>query len=153
MIDVQVLMDDKKFVKYVVNKCISCYRMMQMLDLTPTYTHNVYCPFHDNVDTPAARMYKAADGSDSIFCYSEHKVYRSSDFITKGLVNYRLESIFYKTWIQLPPEVQTQLIDNYNGDVSYIPEKFKESLELMSQFKVGKINLTQLNQLILDSLK
>ena len=153
MIDVQALMDDKKFVKFVINKIISCQKMLELLDVRGGYDHNIYCPFHPNHDTPSARMYKADDGSDSIFCYSEHKVYRSSDFITKGLINYRLDSIFYKTWIQLPPEIQSQLIDSYNGDISYIPEKFKENIELMSKFRVGEITVSQLNQIILDSLK
>ena len=66
---------------------------------------------------------------------------------------WRLESIFYKVWIKLPKETQELLLNNYQGDVSYVPEKFKESLELMQTFREGKINISELNQLILDSLK
>ena len=151
--DVNQLIEDKRFVKYVINKCITCYKMMSLMEERPTYDHNVYCPFHDNVDTPSARLYKNKDGSDTLFCFSEHRTYRSSDFITKGLVNYRLESIFYKVWVKLSKETQELLLSNYEGDVSYIPEKFANNLEQMQTFREGKINISELNQLILDSLK
>lgn len=151
--DVNNLIEDKRFVRYVIDKCITCHKMMSLMEERPTYDHNVYCPFHDNTQSPSARLYKNKDGSDTLFCFSEHRTYRSSDFITKGLVNYRLESIFYKVWIKLPKETQELLLNNYQGDVSYVPEKFKESLELMQTFREGKINISELNQLILDSLK
>ena len=33
---------------------------------------NVYCPFHDNTDTPAAKIYESSRG-DSLYCFAERE--------------------------------------------------------------------------------
>lgn len=42
---------------------------------------NIFCPFHDNHNTPSARIYTDDDGVSRIFCYSEQKMYSVYDYI------------------------------------------------------------------------
>ena len=150
--DIQELVSDVKFVKFVINRCMPIHKFYELLDMQWSYDHNVFCPFHDNSNTPSARLYKNADGSTTLWCFSEQKMYRPSDFITKELVNLRLESVFYKLWRQLPQDYKDSLLNNYNLDSDYIPQQWKDALPELEKFKQGKINISEFRLLVLKNI-
>lgn len=109
-------------------------------------------PFHDNHDTPAARCYKNPEG-DALFCYSERRLYKASDFITKGLINYRLETVFYKIWRQLDQLTQESIIQSYGNPIDYLPELWKEHSDKLDGFKEGKLTYENFLDIVLVLLK
>lgn len=61
-------------------------------DLSPKYknvdssTGNIFCPFHENHDTPAAKMYWDDDkGIWVLWCFSEHRHFTAYDYVAKIL--------------------------------------------------------------------
>lgn len=137
------LVEDTKFVRYVIDRCTKVHQYYEMLEEPWSYDHNVYCVFHDNHDTPSARLYQNADGTTTMWCFSEQKMYRPSDFIVKELVNFRLESIFYKIWKQLDRASQERLMTDYGDSLDFIPQKFKDALPKLEEFKTQKISLSE----------
>ena len=48
---------------------------------------NVFCVFHDNRNTPSAKLYIDEDkGITVLHCFAEHKTYTSYDYVDKILV-------------------------------------------------------------------
>ena len=106
-------------------------------------------PFHDNTDTPAARLYK---DSNKCWCYSEQKGYSPTDFIEKELINARLESVFYKLWRQLDDATQQDLLANFNTTTDYKSQEFIDALPQLEKFKTNEIDISTLRQLLLKIL-
>ena len=151
--DMQQLVNDEEFVKYVINRCIPFPEILRMVDDTYNYADydkNVFCAFHEsNHNTTNARLYKNPDG-DTMFCYVCRKVFRPSDVITKGLVNFRLESIFYKIWKQLDSTTQDALYNAFKDRLDIVNSSWTEHLEEFDKFKKGEIDITELRNLILQ---
>ena len=55
----------------------------------------MYCPFHDNQNTPAAHLYKEKDGSYTIYCFSENKVFTNTDLYKNYLPDIHLSVFFH----------------------------------------------------------
>lgn len=150
--EINELVSDIKFVKHVINMCIPIHKMYEMCDMNWSYEHNVYCAFHDNNETPSARMYQNSDGSTTLWCFSEQRMYRPSDFITKELINTRIESIFYRVWKQLSDDRKESLLNSYNVDIDFISDNWKSRVPKMELFKSGKITLSELRLEILRGI-
>lgn len=55
-----------------------------------TTTANIFCPFHDNYNTPSARFYETDDtGKYVLWCFSERRFYTPYDYVNLIMVNYR----------------------------------------------------------------
>ena len=59
-----------------------CTYLVPLTDLLTTHYGSIYCPFHHNVNTPAASLFKDKDGAERIYCYSCKKQFTSYDYIT-----------------------------------------------------------------------
>jgi hypothetical protein len=46
---------------------------------------NVFCPFHENTNTPSARFYKDEDDIIRLNCFAEHKQFTAFDYVVKIL--------------------------------------------------------------------
>ena len=147
--DINEVISDKKFIKYVINKYLPIHKLYDMLEKDWSYDRNVYCIFHDNTDTPSARLYKE---SNSLYCFSEQRVYRPTDFIEKELINARLESVFYKLWRQLDDATQQDLLANFNTTTDYKSQEFIDALPQLEKFKTNEIDISTLRQLLLKIL-
>ena len=112
--------------------------------------------FHDNTDTPAAKYYgnKGTGDTPSIYCFSERRIYKAVDFFKKELINTRVESVFYKIWIQLSEEQKQYLLDTFElqgGEIDNSNlEKYRDKLEL---FKRQKINFTEFCEILLEATR
>lgn len=148
---IEELVNDVKFVRHVIDMCLPFHQVYEMLDMQWSYDYNIYCAFHDNTDTPSARLYKNEDGSTTLWCFSEQRRYKPSDAIVKGLLNYRLESIFYRIWKQLSDNKKESLLNSYNQDFDFISDKWKEALPYLEKFKTGDITLSELRIAILKA--
>ena len=156
MEDVNKLIENKKFIDYVINRTMSIEDLCNRVGIEFSDTHNFYCPFHENIDTPAAKYYsnKGTGDTASIYCFSERRIYKAVDFFKKELINTRRESIFYKIWIQLSQEQKQYLLDTFElqgGEIDNSNlEKYRDKLEL---FKRQKINFTEFCEILLEATR
>lgn len=61
---------------------------------------NILCPFHDNKNTPSARIYRDENG-ETLYCYSEQRLFRPSDLILKKVVDETLIKRFMMIYPRL----------------------------------------------------
>lgn len=86
-------------------------------------------------------MYQNKDGrGDTIFCFSEQRVYRPSDVVNKGLLSMKIDTIFTRVWNQLSEITQEGLIALYQKPVEYLPERWKANSDQLSKFKRNEID-------------
>lgn len=75
------------------------YLCMKLIPITSLGTFrygSCFCPFHYNVNTPAATLFKDTDGIERMYCYSCKRQYTSYDYITlvleKNPIEYLLKN-------------------------------------------------------------
>lgn len=101
----------------------------------------MYCPFHDNRNTPSAHIYQEKDGSFTIFCFSENKVFTNVDLYKMYLPNINLEELAQLLFSRLSKELQDELTSNVqvtsiSNSIPYI--------DALEKFKFGKISYNEL---------
>ncbi len=42
---------------------------------------NCFCPFHDDVNKPSAKVYVIPNGENFLYCYADRKIYKASDLL------------------------------------------------------------------------
>lgn len=79
--------DDPKILRIIAEKNFS------LTDICPQYSSNavgatnVFCIFHDNRNSPSAKLYVDEDKDIVVLhCFAEHKTYTSYDYIDRILV-------------------------------------------------------------------
>lgn len=133
--------------------------------LQPDYIGKCFCPFHENYDTPAAKISKTENG-DMLYCFSERKSYRPADLFTRyhkeqtGVdKDLTIDKVFRRIWSQIPIDKRQWFIEQYNqqyneNGTSTYQELVKQELddlynnEIAEQFRQEKIsNGVMLSQL------
>lgn len=139
------------------------YRSSEYIELNPhSYTPNstVYCPFHENRETKAAKLYSKnkedAHQSEKLYCFAENRLYLPHSLLSppKGLTDkaalYQFKSIipydpywvFSAIWHHLP-DVEKEFWKQANPDLS-IGEPAKQYAGLYKEYKEGKKDLFSL---------
>ena len=79
--------DDVRILREVVEQTFD------LTDVCPRYSKetvgatNVFCVFHDNRNTPSAKLYYDEDrGITVLHCFAEHRTYTAYDYVDKVLV-------------------------------------------------------------------
>lgn len=104
---------------------------------------NIYCPFHLNDDSPAAKYYP---DSNLIYCFSENRSYNVVDAL--NLVGIDYKETFKKLW------------DSYNNDkkkvlCSYLDNIYESRVlfkESLAKFNVGIISYDELCKDIVNTI-
>ena len=146
--DINKLLEDSKFVDYVINRFMPFKVIYQMLDCDYKDRGNNYCIFHDNSNTPSARIYHNEDG-DALYCYSENKRYKPSQAFRKGLISHRIESVAYNILLQFDSIQIQALVDDYGKDLEVIPTFSDDELSRLNEFKLGNINVQEFNKTLI----
>ena len=149
--DIKKLLEDDKFVNYIINRFIPFKMIYKMLDEDYNDRGSNMCIFHDNSNTPAARIYHN-DNGDSLYCYSEQRSYRPCHAFRKGIVNHRIESIAYTILKQFNDGQIQALIDDFGNDLEIKPTYTEEELNILSQFMQGKISIDDFNASLIKIL-
>lgn len=67
-----------------INRNVDIVSNLEKLGVVVPYNQKVYCPFHHNLNTPAAKVYvDEENGSGSLYCYTERKHYHTYDVLVK----------------------------------------------------------------------
>ena len=140
--EIEKLLEDSKFVDYVVNRFIPFKLIYKMLDMEYRDRGNNYCIFHDNSDTPAARVYHN-DNGDSLYCYSENRSYKPSHAFRLGIVEHRIESIAYNILKQFNDIQIKALLDDFGEGLDIKPTFNDEELNILNEFKKGNKNVNE----------
>lgn len=143
-----------KFMCYVIDRVIPFPVILERAGYEGyDYQGNVYCPFHDNTDTPAAKLFKDDDG-DKIYCFGEcRRLYNPSDVITKGLLKIKLTKVFNNVWKQLSEQKKANLREEYGKPKDYLTEGFKRKVKEMEKFKRGEIDYKRYLELVLEAME
>ena len=150
--DFKDIYSDYKFQKYVVDAVIPFPVMLRQAGLNGySYDGKCFCPFHENYETPAAKLFKDSRG-DTLFCFSEHKIYKPSDVIKVGLLKKSVEEVFKRLWSQLSEDKKEKLVELYDKPIDYIPQAWKDNKEILDKFKLGEVTFEQHLIYIRDSL-
>ena len=109
---------------------------------------NVYCPFHENFDTPAAKIYESSRG-DTLYCFSERRAYRPSHVFEKGLIAMSLEDMFWSVWSSLVEAEKDYLVAN--SEVSY--QVKVSGLEKIEGFSRGRMCFEDVLRVLVEEVK
>jgi len=59
-----------------------CSHLIPFTSLKTMHYGSNFCPFHYNVNTPSASLFKDRDGVERMYCYTCKRQYTSYDYIT-----------------------------------------------------------------------
>lgn len=149
--DINKLLEDAKFVNYVVDRFIPFKLIYKMVDMDYKDMGNNMCIFHDNTNTPSAKVYHN-DNGDSLYCYSEQRSYKPSSAFRKGIINHRIESIAYNILKQFSDEQIKSLIDDYGQGLETFEMFSDDELTLLGKFKAKEMNVDEFNKTLINIL-
>lgn len=69
----------------------------------PSTTMTCYCPFHENTNTKAAKLF-VEDHNEHVFCFAENKQFRPHHLLTYGIVPFSVNHVFSSIWQNLSDE-------------------------------------------------
>lgn len=110
------------------------------LDHRYDYSGKAYCPFHQNFNTPSAKLFKGEGvKGDTLMCFSERKVYHPSDCFKYRLINKNIIEVAEAIAQQLNP-VQLKYIQESVGVESEDIKLLKEQLSALDDWKSGAMS-------------
>lgn len=146
--------DNERFQEYVVNRMIPFPKMLEQAGYEGySYEGKCFCVFHDNENTPSAKLYHDKTG-DTLWCFSEQKRYYPSDVLKRKLMKGKtVSSIFSRLWPRLSEETQSKLIDDFGAPVDFTPQAWKDNQEELKLFFQGKKSFSEHLMLLEESLR
>lgn len=138
---------DIQIERYVINKFMSMPKLFDKLDIDYDENTTMFCPFHKNTHTKAAKLYNDVNGW-SLWCFSEQKMFGAYDIYKEFLPKVDTHKLAVMLLKRLPPNEQEQIIKE-SGDILELQElPFQSSL---TKFKEHNIKYRDLiNQIILE---
>ena len=138
---------DTQIEKYVINKFISMPKLFDKLDIDYDENSTMFCPFHRNVHTKAAKLYNDTNGW-SLWCFSEQRMFGAYDIYKEFLPKVNTHNLAIILLKRLSPAEQEQIIRE-SGDILELQDlPFQVSL---NNFKEHNIKYRDLiNNIILE---
>lgn len=142
----------RQFMRFVIDRVMtfdsllkSNYSLISRFSITSSGT--CFCPFHDNVNTRSAKLYKDEEG-ERIYCFAESKMFRPHDLLERGIVEIQLENLFASIWRALDNDAKQRLETLYGKGIStYNPKDFSS---LHTAYRNGSITLNDVVYGMLD---
>ena len=136
--------NDRVFKRKVINLYGRNHKLL--LDLlkktknTPRGSGLIFCPFHDNVNTPAAKYFDDPDG-ERIYCFSEGRGYDLSDYYYK-VMGLNLDTLFQQVWNSLSENEKEEYI-GFFGEYKGADEE-PDDIEIYTRFKNKEITYKEM---------
>lgn len=140
----------KEFPQKMINRVIDNYCTFSYLlkysdynryNSLDGYSGTIFCPFHDNLETPAARIYPKRDEQEceQIYCFSENKLYRPHDCCRdySRLIKYDTNTVFSVIWSHLS-ESEKAIFTNETNIVRTVLEGYEN---VFKSYRRGEVDL------------
>jgi len=128
---------------YVINRTLSVSKLLsKCTEHKYSVYGNCFCPFHDNEDTPAAKIYAGPKG-ESLFCFSEGKTYRAHDVI-RTFYGTPTVKIFNKVWGKLNDKSKNTLKAEFGMGYQDEDPVWDNVVKISEDFKKGKLTYKEL---------
>lgn len=135
---------DKYLARFVLMMYVDMFDLLYRLKLNPREHGNMFCPFHHNVNTPSAKLYKDQYGW-CLYCFNEKRIFTTYDVYERilGLDPVKAATII---WDKLDVNKQKEIMDlcgsqqDFEGDVPYLND--------LDAFSQGKISYQRLCDMI-----
>lgn len=127
--------------KAVINTFIPMTKLFSRLGINYRTNGNMYCPFHDNKRTMAAHLYIEDDGSELLWCFSEHKMFGSWDVYKHFIPDVNTNELALAIINRMSPESAESFLKDvgFEKDLKELP--FGKSL---NEFRKGEISYQEL---------
>ena len=131
---------DKYLARFILSYYVDMFQLMQRLKLHPKDVNNMMCPFHHNVNTPSAKMYKDKYGW-CLWCFSQRKMYTTYD-VYDLILGADPIKVAQMIWDKLPESEQKKVREmcgsqeDFEGDVPYM-----DALDLFSKGELSYMRL------------
>ena len=132
-------MNNKLFKIFVINYFGNLPKILEDLEVEKGAGGLIFCPMHDNYNTPAAKVFKDKTGWH-FYCFTENKQFGTYD-LYKHIYGYNMEQVFEALWNQLDDSTKNQMYDMFGEFDEDAPI---ENLEIFQEFKNRQINYEQL---------
>ena len=126
----------KKEIYYIINHYIDTRQLLKSLNIGVRANNSMFCPFHENTETPAAHLYKEEDGSHTIYCYSEDKLYHNADLYRNYLPNINIDELANLLYNNLPEEEKAKMADRIDKPYELPVLPFMSALQEFAQHKI-----------------
>ena len=134
-------MNSKLFKMFVINYYGNLPKVLENIDIKVQHNGLMFCPMHDNYNTPAAKIFKDQTGWH-FFCFNEQKQFGTYD-VYKEVYNLNMDYVFNDLWSKLSKSEQSQMYDIF-GEFDNNTEL--ENIDTYKKFRVGVSNYQQLKQ-------
>ena len=127
--------------KYVINRFIPMTALFKRLRINYRTNGNMFCPFHDNRRTMAAHLYVEEDGSELLWCFSEHKMFGSWDVYKRFIPDINTNELAILILNKMSPDTAEFILNNvgYEKELKELPFK-----SYLNSFRKGEISYKEL---------
>ena len=134
--------------RYIINRFVSMPRLFEELDIDYSLQTNMYCPFHDNENTPAAKLYHDEVGY-RLWCFSEGRMYGAWDIYKVYRPEINTTKLATMILNRFSESQQRTILEEIG--VEFDTTRDIKYLEALKEFKKGHINMTTLRKYIASS--
>jgi len=132
----------QQFMERVINRFISFPMMLKQAGLDGYgYGGTCFCPFHENANTPSAKLFRDPDG-DTMWCFAEGKRYRPCDVVKLGMLGMPVRGLFQNLWGELSIEQKEEMLAE-SGEKAHVATIWDAYSDQLSMFRRGQVTLDQ----------
>lgn len=111
----------------------------------PDRTASCFCPFHDNTQTKAAKLF-CEEHNEHLFCFAENRVYRPHHLLTHHIVPFTINHVFSSIWEKLSDE-EKSIFSDYTREYNLE----KDFSSYYKDYKKGKLKYFELLEVLRNS--
>ena len=134
--------------RYIINRFVSMPKLFDELNIDYNLQSSMYCPFHENERTPAAKLYKDEEGY-RLWCFSEGRMFGAWDIYKDYLPEINTNKLALMILNRLPEDKQKGVLESIGVEFDSTQEI--GYIEALKEFRKGNINMVQLKKFIASS--
>jgi len=131
---------DNQIERFIINRYVSMPKLFESLGIDYRLTGNMFCPFHQNENTPSAHLYGDETGW-RLWCFSEQRMYGAYDIYKVYMPKIDTKQLAIKILEKIPENERTKLLKNAGQELEQRANLFEEPLK---KFKRHSINYNEL---------
>ncbi len=129
---------DPKLIRHVINTVVPFKTILGSIGIFISGAEeSIYCPFHDNTETRAAKLFKDKEG-DKIWCFAERRMYRPYDVFKEGLTDKDPEVVYRRIWSKLDNQTKERIISEMGKGFNIKPKNWDLLEGILTKYKRGE---------------